>query len=294
MILPTPKEFNYSECLAFLNRSSIECLFYTANSQIQKAMRVGEETAIFRVQQYDSGGLKVDFLNGQPNEDTVQVVVQYVNDWLDLKQDLSPFYLMAKEDPLLKGLIERYYGLRLIGIPDLFEALAWSVIGQQINLNFAYTLKKRLVETFGEKVVNDGRDFWLFPSPQTVAGLSPEILLKMQFSRNKAEYLIGIARLIASGELSKEAVLQEGNDLNAMRAKLLEIRGVGQWTAEYVLMKCFRIPSAFPIGDVGLHNALKIQLGLPQKPSLEEIKKIAAGWKDWEAYATFYLWRSLL
>jgi len=201
---------------------------------------------------------------------------------------------MANGDPLLKRLAERYYGLRLIGIPDLFEALAWSVIGQQINLNFAYTLKKRLVEAFGEKVTGDGRDFCLFPSPETVAGLSPETLLKMQFSRNKTEYLVGIARRITSGELSKEIILKEGNDLNAMRAKLLEIRGVGQWTADYVLMKCFRLPSAFPIGDVGLHNALKIQLGLPQKPSLKEIEKIAAGWKDWEAYATFYLWRSLL
>lgn len=249
---------------------------------------------LFRVQPYDGSGLKLEFLNGQPNEHIAQAVARYVSDWLDLERDLSPFYQMAGGDPLLKRLAERYYGLRLIGIPDLFEALAWSVIGQQINLNFAYTLKKRLVETFGEKITNEGREFWMFPSPETVAGLSPEMLLKMQFSRNKAEYLIGIARRISSGELSKEAILKEGNDLNAMRSKLLEIRGVGQWTADYVLMKCFRLPSAFPIGDVGLHNALKIQLGLSQKPSLKEIEKIAAGWKDWEAYATFYLWRSLL
>lgn len=294
MRLPTPKEFNYSECLAFLNRSSIECLFYTGNSQIQKAMRVEEETVLFRVQPHDGSGLKLDFLNGQPNEHTTQAVASYVRDWLDLERDLSPFYEMAGGDPLLKRLVKRHFGLRLIGIPDLFEALAWSVIGQQINLNFAYTLKKRLVERFGEKVTGDGRNFWLFPSPETVAGLSPETLLQMQFSRNKAEYLVGIARRIASGELSKEIILNEGNDLNAMRVKLLEIRGVGRWTADYVLMKCFRLPSAFPIGDVGLHNALKIQLGLPQKPSLKEIEKIAAGWRGWEAYATFYLWRSLI
>jgi DNA-3-methyladenine glycosylase II len=79
-----------------------------------------------------------------------------------------------------------------------------------------------------------------------------------------------------------------------MREKLLQIRGVGEWTADYVLMKCFRIPSVFPITDVGLHNALKIHLGLSQKPSLPEIKKLAADWNPWEAYATFYLWRSLI
>lgn len=68
---------------------------------------------------------------------------------------------------------------------------------------------------------------------------------------------------------------------------------MGKWTADYVAMKCLKKVEAFPIADVGLHNALKFQLGLDKKPSIDDIKEIAVNWRGWEAYATFYLWRSL-
>lgn len=293
MIFPTPTEFSFEECLAYINRSPLECLFFVEDSKIEKALKVGKDIVIFRVEQHEGNGIKIEFPNGQPDNYARQAVTRYLQEWLDLDRDIAPFYQMAGSDLLLKPLIERHYGLRLIAIPDLFEALCWSVIGQQINLKFAYTLKKRVVETFGEKITFGKRNYWLFPSPETLAALSPEALMKFQFSRNKAEYLIGIARLFAAGKISRES-LRDGNDPGNTRQALLQIRGVGNWTADYVLMKCFRIPSAFPIGDVGLHNALKIQLGLSQKPSLADIEKIAAGWKGWEAYATFYLWRTLI
>ena len=78
-----------------------------------------------------------------------------------------------------------------------------------------------------------------------------------------------------------------------MYQALIHMRGVGAWTADYVLMKCLHHRAAFPIADVGLHNALKNQLGLERKPNIMEIKEIATHWEGWQAYATFYLWRSL-
>ena len=75
---------------------------------------------------------------------------------------------------------------------------------------------------------------------------------------------------------------------------MVELKGIGNWSADYVLMKCFRRNEAFPIADVGLHNAIKFQLGRKTKPSIEEIEKMAEGWKGWESYVTFYLWHSLL
>lgn len=82
-------------------------------------------------------------------------------------------------------------------------------------------------------------------------------------------------------------------DLSHFYEGAMAIRGVGEWTADYVMMKCLHHPTAFPITDVGLHNALKIQLGLKRKPTLEEIKEFAANWEGLQAYAVFYLWRSL-
>ncbi len=117
--------------------------------------------------------------------------------------------------------------------------------------------------------------------------------MKLQFTGKKSEYIIGLAEQIAAGNLSKESLLEK-NDYHEAKNALVKIRGIGPWTANYVLMRCLGDPSAFPIEDIGLHNAIKLQLNLEQKPTLEEIRKLAAGWTNWQAYATFYLYRSLL
>ena len=82
-------------------------------------------------------------------------------------------------------------------------------------------------------------------------------------------------------------------DFKEAEKMLVKIRGIGPWTANYVLMRCLRFPNAFPIADVGLHNAIKHLTGTEEKPTIEEIWKLAAPWTGWESYATFYLWRFL-
>jgi DNA-3-methyladenine glycosylase II len=165
-------------------------------------------------------------------------------------------------------------------------------MGQQINLTFAYTLRKRFIEQFGESITFDEQKYWLYPTAERIADLELEDLRLLQFTGRKAEYIIGIAKTLASGELTKDKLLKMQTPLDMYQA-LIHIRGVGAWTADYVLMKCLHHKAAFPIADVGLHNALKNQLGLEQKPTILEIQEIATHWEGWQAYATFYLWRSL-
>ena len=80
--------------------------------------------------------------------------------------------------------------------------------------------------------------------------------------------------------------------LRSHEKRLMDIRGIGAWTADYVLMKCLQQPTAFPIADVGLHNALKIQLALERKPTIEELKNYAEHWQGGKLMPPF-LWRSL-
>ncbi|MCZ2067482.1 DNA-3-methyladenine glycosylase, partial [Enterococcus faecium] len=164
-----------------------------------------------------------------------EAVVNYVKEWFDLTTDLAPFYTLAKHDLLLQGPIEQYYGLRTLGIPDLFEALSWGIIGQQINLTYAYTLKRRLVEQFGSYVEWDDRKHWIFPSPETIANLHVENLQQLKMTTRKCEYLIGIAKLITERKLSKEDLLQT-QDVKVAEKQLTAIHGIGPWTANYVLM----------------------------------------------------------
>jgi DNA-3-methyladenine glycosylase II len=177
-------------------------------------------------------------------------------------------------------------------VPSLLEALCWTVIGQQINLSFAYTLKKRLVETYGESLEHEGRKYMLFPAADRLAALPPEELQLLKFSRFKAETLLTVARLIAEKELSKEQLLLMG-DFRQAEERLMEVRGIGPWTAQYSSMRCLRNPDAFPLSDVGLHHAIRMRLGRTVKPALPEVEALGRSWQPWRAYATFYLWRTL-
>ena len=117
---------------------------------------------------------------------------------------------------MLGPLIQKYYGYRIVGQPDLFESLVWAVLGQQINLTFAYTLKQRFVEQFGEAIEYENKKYFLFPSSDRVSQLNPDTLLALQFSKQKANYTIGIAQAFASGEINKKSLqslsLAEGKE----------------------------------------------------------------------------------
>ena len=93
------------------------------------------------------------------------------------------------------------------------------------------------------------------------------------------------------GEISK--IQLEALPLTQAKERLMKIHGVGNWTANYALMKTFRNPEAFPLEDAGLHNAIKQQLNLKSKPDAARVKRIFKKYRGWEAYAVLYLWKSL-
>ncbi len=285
-----PTEFSFELACSFLERSTRELLHRVDGGNVFKALRVGDKKLLLSIQQ-DNSDLKVEFLNHQPAESEKKFVSQYVCEWFDLNTDLKPFYKMVETDKLLGSLIKKYYGYRIVGQPDLFESLVWAVLGQQINLTFAYTLKQRFVEQFGEVIELEGQKYFLFPSYDRVSQLTPESLLALLFSKQKANYTIGIAQAFASGAMTKEFL--QHLSLSEGKEKLMKIKGIGNWTANYALMKTFRYPDAFPLEDVGIHNAIKNLKGMKSKPTLDQVKRIFKKYKGWEAYATLYLWKSL-
>jgi DNA-3-methyladenine glycosylase II len=287
------KDFNFDECLKFLSRSSNECLHYIEKNQIYKTIRVNNRYILLRISKGAVNSINIEFLNACQHKPTRIAAAEFVCEWLDLFSDLTSLYELAEKDVILNNLVHGYKGLRLIGIPDLFEALTWAIIGQQINLSFAYTLKKRFVTRFGDKLVYANKEYWIFPEAEQIAALTVNDLIDVGLTRRKSGYILELSNEIKLGSISKKD-LSKHNGFETAYKKLSALRGVGDWTANYVLMKCLRYPSAFPIGDAGLQNAIKQQLKLNQKPTTEEILKLSSGWKGWEAYATFYLWRSLI
>jgi DNA-3-methyladenine glycosylase II len=288
--IPPPKEFSFEHALGFLKRSPRELLHKVIDDRIEKALTIKGAIIIFSIH-FDKQDLVVDFLNTSVTVAQATEVVTYIREWLDLDTDLKPFYAICEKDKLLKSLVQNYHGYRIVGQPDLFESIVWAVLGQQINLQFAYTLKQRFVEQFGEAVTLKEETYYLFPMPEVVSKLTSEDLLPLQFSRQKAAYTINIAKAFNAGSVSKEMLMHM--TLKEAKELLMGIKGIGNWTANYALMKTFRHADAFPLEDAGIHNAIKNLKKLKEKPSLDEVKKVFKKYKGWEAYATLYLWKSL-
>jgi DNA-3-methyladenine glycosylase II len=292
MLMP-PAEFDFLQCLKFFGRSPLEPCHAIDNDALLKLEQFDGEPVLMKIRASGSNRLSIEFLTRRPKKSIRARVAKFVWQWFDLDADLKPFYRMARKDPVLKNIAAKFYGLRIITIPDLFEALCWAIIGQHINLTFAYTLKKRFVEAYGQKFCFDGKNYYLFPGPQVIAKASIAELKGLQLTAKKSEYIIETAKKFIAGELSKKSLLT-GDGFETARDKLMQLRGVGQWTVDYVSLRCLGDPAALPVNDVGLQNAVRRQLGLSHKPSANEIRRFSGSWQNWQAYATFYLWASLI
>jgi DNA-3-methyladenine glycosylase II len=300
--IDAPFEFDFDLCMGFLQRSPRELLHRWDNGRVRKLIQLGEQPVLFELGNDESpdggkrpGGapkrIRVRVLNTVLDAAGRALLEQYIRAWFDLDTDLKPFYAKVANDKLIGALISRFHGYRIVGQPDLFESLVWAVLGQQINLAFAYTLKQRFVERFGTRFEFDGQTYYTFPSPAVVAQLTDADLLPLQFSRQKSQYTVTIGKAFATQAITQEALAA----LPLMEAKeaLMQIKGVGNWTANYALMKTFRYKDAFPAEDVGVHNAIRIIKNSKRKPTVEEVRRLFRKYKGWEAYATLYLWRSL-
>lgn len=163
LVIELPQAFNYRECLQFLKRSPHEILHHIKDDVLYKLLKMNDQIILCEITEQDHK-IIVTFPMKQPSSHEQAIIAQYVAEWFDLTTDLQGYYQMAENDQILKPLVKKYSGLRLIGIPDLFEAIAWAIIGQQINLTFAYTLKKRFVNILENMFTLKGKAIGCFQS----------------------------------------------------------------------------------------------------------------------------------
>lgn len=286
-----PDLFSFEECLWFLNRNYDDCLHHIESGKLSKAICINGENIAFTLQA-DEQHLLVQLTHGGQDKLPEPALIQYITEWFDLERDITPFYTLLQKNRTLGYMSKDYAGFRLISIHDLYEALCWSIIGQQINLNFAYTLKRRLVEQYGQRLDVNGQALYIFPRPEVLQYATVADLRKQQFSERKAEYLLLISKMFAEGSISQEMVRQCAS-YEAQVALLTAIRGIGVWTANYALMKTLKQLQAIPYGDVGLLNALLNHELIKDKKDTAGIDKLFKRFKGWESYLVFYLWRSL-
>ncbi|WP_323745644.1 DNA-3-methyladenine glycosylase family protein [Arthrobacter gandavensis] len=214
----------------------------------------------------------VRFAGGTPAED--EAALARLRSWLDLDAPGAAVDHFLSGFPLLAPLVEARPGLRIPGSVDPWETAVLTVLGQQVSLAAARTFGSRLVAEFGTRGPGG---FWLFPSPQRLAGASAdELQAAMRITGSRARTIQVLAEAVAGG-------LELAGSAAGTRAELLALPGIGPWTVDYLAVRAAGDRDAFVPGDLVLRRALGV--GTPW-----EAAALAEPWRPWRAYALFHLW----
>ena len=196
----------------------------------------------------------------------------------------APYWIRAKRalarsDPVLARIIRAHPRIALEPRGEPFHTLARSIVGQQISVKAAASIWTRVCE--------------LAPRmhPEEIAAARRAKLRACGLSQRKAEYLADLAGHFLAGTLHPLA--WERLDDEEVIAELVQVRGIGRWTAEMFLMFNLLRPDVFPLGDLGLQRAICIHYFKGRKVSLRTMRRVAESWAPWRSVATWYLWRSL-
>lgn len=189
----------------------------------------------------------------------------------------------------MKGIIDRVGPCKLghrgdRGGParDHYGALVRAIVGQQLSTSAARSVLAKLTDRYGGHT----------PTPREILADDPEALRAAAgLSRPKVSYLLDLARRIESGTL----VLEELDHLpdEDVTARLVEVKGIGTWTADMFLIFHLGRPDVLPVGDLGVRRAAMIAYGLRKLPEVRRLTALARPWRPWRSVASWYLWASL-
>ena len=186
---------------------------------------------------------------------------------------------LARRDPILRVIIRRHPGIALQSRGDPFQTLARSIVGQQISVTAADSVWARLL-----RVAPAMR-------PEEVVAARRRRLLAAGLSQRKSEYLRDLARRFLDGSL--HAARWAELDDEAVIRDLVQVRGIGRWTAEMFLIFHLLRPNVLPLDDLGLQKAVRMHYFDGDSAEVEAIRALASDWEPWRSVATWYLWRSL-
>jgi DNA-3-methyladenine glycosylase II len=205
---------------------------------------------------------------------------------LGLRGDLRPFYRLAKESRRLQELAARFRGLKPPQFPTVWEGLVNGITCQQFSLTVGILLLNRLAVLSGLALEKDAT-LHAFPRPEDLAKAKHESLRSLGFNGAKSSSLIGLGELIASGQLDLESFAQLPNE--EATSRLLELPGVGRWTAEYVQLRGMGRIDVFPGDDIGARNSLARWLHLKQPLDYSRVMRVVDRWAPYRGLVFFHL-----
>jgi AraC family transcriptional regulator of adaptative response / DNA-3-methyladenine glycosylase II len=275
--------FESASILAFLQRRAIPGVEEVVNGCYRRTVLLPGSKGIIELEPIEQTNFICLRLQLKDLSD-LSTLVQRCRNLFDLDAVPEPIADVLATDPLLAPLVKARPGLRVPGTIDGFELTIRAIIGQQVSVAGARTLAARLVTTLGEPLDQPhGTLTHFFPTANTIAHSDVQGL---GLTRSRVTALQSLAYAVAKEGLT----LDSDSDQEQAITRLLQIPGIGPWTASYVAMRALGDPDAFPATDLGLRRAFE-QLGQPSNTI--NIEKHAESWRPWRAYGAHHLWANL-
>lgn len=206
---------------------------------------------------------------------------------LGVDRSVTGFYHMALRDQSLAPIVSQFHGMRIPQSASVFESLVMSVLGQQISNQVARVLRNGLIDACGDSVDVGGATYTAFPRPEHIASRGVEGLRALKFSARKAEYLMDVSSDCASGTLDLEGLRALPDD-EAVDA-LVRLRGIGPWTAHWMLIRALGRSDGFPHGDLALQRFMGHLMNAGVRMDAEDALAASRRWSPHRSHVTTYL-----
>lgn len=283
------KPFDWPRMLTFMRDRAIPGVESVTDTCYRRTISVNGRTGIIEVRQDTSADNLV--LNVHGVETTgLFLVVQRTRELFDLDAPIADIRRVLGHDKMLKSCLKVRPGIRVPGAWSGFELTVRAILGQQVSVKAATTLSGRIVERYGHRLDAD------LVAHKHVTGLThlfptPEQLMRVRFNDMgivgaRIETIRHVARAAVDGQLKFDAA----QDPDAFYEQIRLLRGIGDWTAQYVAMRALKHPDAFPSSDLGLLRAFDVSGRDRLKPAA--LAAMAEEWRPWRAYAALLLWSS--
>lgn len=267
--------YNWRNMLEFLSLRATPGVEVVANGVYRRSIFLNNHAGYFEVALDPTEeflAVRVQF--GDPR--SLFHIIERIRAMFDLNADWAAIAASLRADPLLARRLEIQPGVRVPGCWDGFELAVRAILGQQVSVKGASSLAGRIAKTFGQAFGGPNLLTHLFPRPDVLAQAD---VASIGLPKARGETIRKFARAVAEKRISFEGIV----DREIFLTRLLEVPGIGVWTAQYVAMRALGEPDAFPSGDLGLLRALNIT-------NVKELEVRAEAWRPWRAYAAMYLW----
>ena len=280
--LPYRPPYNWQHMLKFLSVRATPGVEQVVNNSYIRTIGTPEKPGLIKISGDEQNNQLVCHIH---SSQTAQLLatVEKIKSIFDLGADPQTILTKLKFDKTLWQKVKINPGLRVPGCWNGFEIAVRSITGQQVSVLGATTVMGRIVKQYGTPTNLDSTVNYLFPTPQALADLDPASL---SMPKARANTIAIVAKALVNGELC----FSPGQDSHALIKQLIEFKGIGPWTAQYIAMRALAQPDALLEGDLVLEKKAALLYGLNDRMKTKELLERAESWRPWRAYAAMHIW----